>query len=184
MWKSNLSPWKFLSPTILKFYNFVPSVCQFSGTIVDAQRTFLSGNWCLVPGYLLDFSFHGRFLPLHFLFPYFWISSSLDVELPGLVVYIFLLLLLLYFFSLSFCPTSWKSFSTWSSNFSVEFLPHCSHIFNGQELCFCCFSSLNVLHYNILCLHKGPLHFLQKVIPRYFTIFGCYFEWEIFSTIF
>lgn len=41
IWKSHLFVWKLLIPSILKFYDFVPSMCHFSGT----RWTFWSGNW-------------------------------------------------------------------------------------------------------------------------------------------
>lgn len=94
----------------------------------------------------------------------------------------FSFLSLLFLFSLSFCSMVWKSFSPWPSDFSVEF-PHYSHTFSGQKLCRYCYS-LNALYNSILSFHKGLLYFLQKVIPRYFTFFGCYFEWNIFPLYF
>ena len=74
---------------------------------------------------------------------------------------------------------SWKSFSAGTSNF-LSFPPHCSHIFNGQELVGAVYSSLNVLSYNIPQFHKKLLHFLQKIIPRYFTFFLVVILNEIF----
>lgn len=62
IWKCNSSLWKLLIPSVLKFYNFVPPACEFSGPMLDTWWTFRSGHWYPVLGYLLHFS-HWWFLP-------------------------------------------------------------------------------------------------------------------------
>ena len=117
-------------------------------------------------GSLLDF-FSLMILPLHSLFSSFWISSYLDVEPPGLTGYISYLCSFYFYFLCIFVLWSRRVSQLELPTFQLP--PHCSHIFYGQELCWCCYSSLNVLIYNIPQFHKKLLHFLWKIIPRYFT---------------
>jgi len=131
-----------------------------------------------VLGSLLDF-FSLMIFPLHSIFLSFWISSHLDVEPPGLIGYISYLCSFYFYFLCIFALWSGRVSQLGLPTFLL-FPPHCSHIFNGQELVGAVYSSLNVLSYNIPQFHKKLLHFLQKIIPRYFTFFLVVILNEIF----
>ena len=152
-------------------------MCHFSGTIVNTQWTLWSWN-CFRSGIFAWLFFTDDFSSAFYLFVFLDLLSfgCWTSRLIGYISY----LCSFYFYFLCI-------FALWSGRVSqlglptfLLFPPHCSHIFNGQELVGAVYSSLNVLSYNIPQFHKKLLHFLQKIIPRYFTFFLVVILNEIF----
>lgn len=113
IWKSHLFVWKLLIPSILKFYDFVPSMCHFSGT----RWTFWSGNW-FHSGIFAWLVFTDDFSSAFCLFVFLDLLSFGCWTSRTNWLY-FLSLFFLFLFSLYFCSVIWKSFSTGTSNFSI-----------------------------------------------------------------